>query len=108
MKNCLDYTVLLAAMISCGLSLSAFEWLKTHLHPLLIHFRHETYLALIPQFTLSLRCQVYLVSDGQRAPTPYLLAATRPGKLYAACLFPREVIVPVDDENNDAMSSGTV
>lgn len=102
LKNCLDYTILLAAMISCGLSLSAFEWSKTHLCPISIHFRNETYLALIPQFILGLRCQLYLVLDGWILPTSYLLAITHPGKLYTACLFPPEVVLRMDDENNEA------
>lgn len=86
--NCLDYIIRIAAMISCRVGLSAFEWSKTHLCPVSIDFRDKTYLGLVPFSALGRPFQMYLVPEDEREYGFYLLAETHPGELYTGCLFP--------------------
>jgi hypothetical protein len=43
----------MAALISCGLGVSALEWSERSLTPVLVEFRGETFMALVPSETLT-------------------------------------------------------
>jgi hypothetical protein len=47
-SSSLDSLIRLAALISCGLGVSAFEWSKRNLTPLLVKFRGGSFLGLAP------------------------------------------------------------
>lgn len=97
--NCLEYIVRIAALISCGVGLSAFEWSKAHLCPVSIDFRDRTYLALVPLSIVSCgKRRLFLVASDEREIRFCLLAATHRSELYAACLFPQDVFLPEREE----------
>jgi hypothetical protein len=79
-RNCLEYIVRIAALISCGVGLNAFEWSKAHLCPVSIDFRDRTYLALVPLSDVGRgKSRFFLVPSDEREHRFCLLAATQIG-----------------------------
>jgi hypothetical protein len=88
--------ILLAALISCGLGISAFRWSKDNLTPLLIKFRNQSIIGLLPNsvaqitekadFSLFEAAKIYherygLLARWQREET----------EVNCVCLFPLSI-----------------
>lgn len=93
----LEAVVRLAALISCGVGASAFEWSKRNLTPVLIRCRSQVYLGLAPvlhdgyEFFL-LEADRYRAT--QKAIKRFSLLAWNSKvvpELYNVCLFPPDI-----------------
>ena len=92
-----DSVLRLAALITCGFGVLAFEWSKQHLQPVLVKFFSDTFLGLVPYSTLEGDYEFYLVEADR--PWAYLkqkrLALVAWNGLeesdsYVLCLFPND------------------
>lgn len=87
----IDSLILLTALISCGLGISAFDWAKENLTPLAVEFRGMSLLALAPKIAdPDLDCceesdfWLVEVQDGMIM----LMGHAEDSKLASRCLFP--------------------
>jgi hypothetical protein len=91
-RHILAYVLRIAALISCALSVSAFEWSKENLLPVLVDFRGISFLALVPLSVVNCGCDFYLVATNElETEENFCLLARHPGQLFTRCLFPRNI-----------------
>ena len=87
--------VRLAALISCGMGVGAFEWSKPNLMPVLVEFRDRWFLALTPHMAVQpeSRCDFWLAAALTPWSKGWILLARHPGSEphYTPCLFPWDV-----------------
>jgi hypothetical protein len=92
-----DSVLRLAALITCGFGVHAFEWSKQHLQPVFVNFLSDTFLGLVPYSTLEGDYEFYLVEADR--PWAYLkqkrFALVAWNELeqsdsYILCLFPND------------------
>lgn len=86
-----------AALISCGVGLSALEWSRQNWTPVFVNYKAKIFLALAPHSVLhhNSDCKFYLVdaerywiTDGARFA---LVASTPDAGSFTMCLFPPDV-----------------
>lgn len=92
-----------AALVSCGIGLSAFEWARQYLAPAFVEFSGKQFVALVPASLLQddSRYQFYLMEgvkyfgSGILDKKRYVLIAKDKGvqelESYVLCLFPHDV-----------------
>jgi hypothetical protein len=85
-----------AALITCGLGISAYEWCEQHMTPVLVHFANEVCLALVPNSVVANNRKIMFTmvpaeryyQDGYYST---LLAINIETGIAMTCLFPTEV-----------------
>jgi hypothetical protein len=92
-----------AALVSCGIGLSAFEWARQCLAPTFVEFGGKQFVALVPASLLQddSGCQFYLMEgvkyfgSGILDKKRYVIIAKDEGTQelgsYVLCLFPHDV-----------------
>ena len=95
-----DSLIRMAALISCGIGISAFHWSETHLTPVLVTFRGQQFLALAPSNVIGEgnTYEFYVIETTKATETEKrwtLLAKDRrqDDGYYTLCVFPLDVII---------------
>lgn len=79
------YPILITAMVTCGLGLSAIEWARYNLTPVLITFRNESHLALVRRDIADQEGAEYFLVKIEKS-----FARITPGRLVIRNLVDRE------------------
>jgi hypothetical protein len=90
----------MAALISCGIGISAFHWSETYLTPVLVKFLRRQFLALAPSNVIGEgnTYEFYVIETTKAEETEkrwaLLARDRRQDDYYTLCVFPLDVIVP--------------